>query len=287
MGGGITGRRKLRIFLCDEELRPWDPFCRSENTRELDVLRIDVPFQDHLGRENSGAIIVSPVVLPREDEFSSAAAFKDAAGPRNWNQQQGFYFYRNNRLLQSGGWSWLRAIDEHTKGLRVAVDFPQSLDRDFELNITKMRARIPASIRERIRSEVSKWIKTARERYDRKPSGSRGRSGGATPIKGSSQAGTAKRKNYRPTAVSFGALTFTLSNAPNHRLTISGGPDALRVVVPQSHPAAALFSEDLEGEGLQRLAVAMLSLLEAVFDKRLKANQIPLESLRRSLRKLS
>jgi len=82
-------------------------------------------------------VTISPFVLPREDEFSSTAVWKDASGPKNWNQQQGFYFYRNNRMLQAGGWSRLRSVDEHTKLLRVAVDFPSELDRSFSITSQK------------------------------------------------------------------------------------------------------------------------------------------------------
>src|SRR5207248_134180 len=170
MQGAVRGRRKLNIHVCGERLVAWDPFCRDEKTRELEIatLPLKVPRGD--GGESVETVTVSPFILPREDEFSSREAWKEASGPRNWNQQQGFYFYRNNRLLQAGGWSWLRAVDEHTKLLRVAVDFTRDLDRAFAINITKMRARIPAEIRDRVDSHVSTWAKSARERYDRKPS---------------------------------------------------------------------------------------------------------------------
>ena len=175
MEGSITGRKKLNISVCGQKLEPWDPFCRDQKTRELDILRQDVAGRNRAGEAMSGRVTISPFILPREDEFSSPQRWKAAAGPRNWNQQQGFYFYRNNRLLQAGGWSFLRAVDEHTKLLRVAVHFTGELDQSFSLNVTKMRARIPAEIRESVSGAVSKWVKTARERYDRRPSGSRER----------------------------------------------------------------------------------------------------------------
>lgn len=115
MQGAVTGRRKLDIYVCGEKLVPWDPFCREEKTKELDIVRLPLVCEDADGLKIKDTISIAPFILPREDEFSSVAAWKDASGPRNWNQQQGFYFYRNNRLLQAGGWSRLRSVDEHTK----------------------------------------------------------------------------------------------------------------------------------------------------------------------------
>src|SRR4051794_17829061 len=94
MDGSLTGRRRLRIHLCGQRLEPWDPFCLNEKTREPDILKLPVTLRERDGSEVSDNVIVKPFILPREDEFSSQAAWKNASGPSNWNQQQGFYFYR-------------------------------------------------------------------------------------------------------------------------------------------------------------------------------------------------
>jgi hypothetical protein len=168
MQGSVTGRHKLNIYVCGELLVPWDPFCRNEKTKELDIMNLPIISLQPDGSKIKDKVSISPFVLPREEEFSSATAWKDASGPKNWNQQQGFYFYRNNRMLQAGGWSRLRSVDEHTKLLRVAVDFSSELDRSFQINITKMRAKVPDEIREKVSSHVSTWAKIARTRYDKK-----------------------------------------------------------------------------------------------------------------------
>lgn len=165
MQGSVTGRRKLNITLCGTPLVPWDPFCRSEKTQELDILPLRVILTEPNGSKIEESVTISPYILPREDEFSSRTAWTDASGPKNWNLQQGFYFYRNERLLQSGGWSHLRTSDEHTKLLRIAVDFSGELDSAFNINVTKMRANIPHEIRDEIKSNVGDWIKIAKARY--------------------------------------------------------------------------------------------------------------------------
>lgn len=288
MDGSLTGRRRLRIFLCGQQLKPWDPFCRQEETRELEIIKLPVMVRERDGSEVSDYVIVKPFVLPREDEFSSPAAWKDASGPGSWNQQQGFYFYRNDRLLQAGGWSHVRTRDEHLKLLRVAVHFPQTLDRAFAINVTKMRARFPPEVLDPIKSAVSKWAKTARERYDRAPKGG-GAAGKRRPNKRSGPTLEPRRADPPP-AVTYGGLTFALSNAPGHTLTVSQGATAghLRIVVPHRHEAAAeLFSANRNGRGdLRRIARAILSVLEAVYERRLRPDDIPLEPLRRALKRI-
>jgi len=282
MEGSITGRKKLNISVCGQKLVPWDPFCRDQKTRELDILRQDVAGRNRAGEALSGRVTISPFILPREDEFSSPQRWKAAAGPRNWNQQQGFYFYRNNRLLQAGGWSFLRAVDEHTKLLRVAVHFTGELDQSFSLNVTKMRARIPAEVRETVSGAVSKWVKTARERYDRKPAGSR-----SAPIDPGRKEST--KKTSAPPNINIGKLSFALSNAPTQSLTVVRGsqPGKVRIMVPQNHELAVLFDgrgSPSSGHDFKRLCLAALTVLEAVHEKRMKPDSIPVASLRRALR---
>ena len=156
--------RKVRVWLNDNEVRPWDPFCRNEpRTIKWDAEYLAV---DEEGAK--GQIKVQPYILPHQIDFTSPGAFKNAAGPNGWNQQQGFYVYRAGRLIQSGGWSRLRAPDEHTKLARVAISFSPSLDDAFKVNVAKMRVQIPGSVRDELAKVVKKLTGDARKVYDRK-----------------------------------------------------------------------------------------------------------------------
>lgn len=55
--------------------------------------------------------------------------------------RQGFYFYRNDRIIQAGGWNNVRADDgePHLSLARVKVDLPSDLDSIFKLNVAKSR----------------------------------------------------------------------------------------------------------------------------------------------------
>ncbi|HEY9510268.1 MAG TPA: ATP-binding protein, partial [Verrucomicrobiae bacterium] len=116
ISGEVSGKR-FKILLNSNEVKTWDAFCQSEpKTRKLHAVRLPL---EHEGIR--GEVLLQPFVLPHQDDFSSPEAFRAASGPANWNQQQGFYIFRAGRMIQSGGWSNLRAPDEHTKLARVAV----------------------------------------------------------------------------------------------------------------------------------------------------------------------
>lgn len=165
----LSGEQRSRPFRIDingNQLAPWDPFCRLEPaTLSLPATSLECEYEGV-----RGTITIAPFILPRQEAFSSEEAFRLAGGPRKWNAQQGFYTYRAGRLVQSGGWSHLRANDEHTKLARIAVHFDPVLDEAFKINVAKMRVQLPAVVREEVRRIVAEVTKQARQVYDRKAS---------------------------------------------------------------------------------------------------------------------
>jgi len=164
LAGEVRGKR-LAIYVNENKLVPWDPFARSE--KETKVLESNAfPVEGTKGRS---AVIVEPFVLPPESKFSSKDAHTRAGGPRKWNTQQGFYIYRADRMIQSGGWCGLRVVDEHRKLSRIAVSFNPKLDEEFEINVPKMRVALPSEIRADIESWIRPAVRMAEEIYRAKP----------------------------------------------------------------------------------------------------------------------
>jgi hypothetical protein len=161
--------KRLKIRINGNEIQPWDPFAREESrTKILTPIKIKL---EHEGVINE--IMVEPYVLPHQNDFSSPDAFRHASGPANWNQQQGFYIYRANRMIQSGGWCHLRTSDEHTKLARVALSFSPILDDAFKINVAKMRVQLPSILRDQVDLAIKPVIKIAQDTYrksDTRPS---------------------------------------------------------------------------------------------------------------------
>ena len=160
LAGEVRGKR-LAIYLNGNKIVPWDPFARSEaSTQKLEqvVLRVE-------GEKGRADVVLEPYVLPHQSKFSTLDAFNRASGPNKWNRQQGFYIYRADRMIQSGGWSNLRTLDEHHKLARVALFFSPRLDDEFKINVPKMRVALPAAIRDDVQKAIGPLVKLANAAY--------------------------------------------------------------------------------------------------------------------------
>jgi hypothetical protein len=149
-------RRKLVITINGTKVDPWDPFALDEQTEHLPERQIPV---------GASFVRYRPYVLPPQRDFSNDDNWRRASGPNQWNRQQGLYIYRADRMIQSGGWSWLRGIDEHVKLARASLDFLPELDDDFEINITKMRVKLPEELRDQLKPLVQFLTRRADDRY--------------------------------------------------------------------------------------------------------------------------
>jgi hypothetical protein len=164
LSGETANKHRLRILLNGAPLEPWDPFARSETgTKSL-------PEQTLVLNDGGKSLTVTvwPYVLPSQVRFSSAEAHAAAAGPQKWNRQQGIYFYRADRMIQSGGWNRLRTMDEHSKLARIAVDLPADSDDLFQINVAKMRVVVPDELRPQLRALAAGVVTDAQDAYRRR-----------------------------------------------------------------------------------------------------------------------
>ena len=99
-----------------------------------------------------------------------------AGGRENLKTEQGFYIYRNRRLIIWGTWFRLEKKDELNKLARVRVDIPNSLDYMWAIDIKKSTATLPDMIKNNMYNAVyesvimSESIYTFRGRKEKKSS---------------------------------------------------------------------------------------------------------------------
>jgi len=157
----LAGRsRKIALSVNGAPIEAWDPFAREESaTVSLDAVSLPV---------TSGTVRFQPYILPSEKKFSSKNAHERASGPNRWNSQQGFYIYRADRMIQSGGWCRMRTADEHTKLARAALDFDPHLDDAFEISVNKTRVKLSADLKELLRDHVVRLTTLAKNTYNRR-----------------------------------------------------------------------------------------------------------------------
>ena len=137
------GSAKLKIAINNIKLEPFDPFFAAKSTKVMDDERIDLP-----GRE--GRVIVKPYVLPHPSNMTEEE-LKKYGGKDGLRNLQGFYIYRNKRLLTWGTCFRLRKMDEFSKLARVMVDIPNSLDDLWTLDVKKSTAYPPEIVKTRLK----------------------------------------------------------------------------------------------------------------------------------------
>ncbi|MFG2278106.1 ATP-binding protein [Streptomyces asoensis] len=70
------------------------------------------------------------------------------------SERQGFYFYRNDRLVQAGGWNGWRNPEGHLVLARVAIDLPSRENSVLSLDVKKEKVTVTPAFTEGIEKAV-------------------------------------------------------------------------------------------------------------------------------------
>lgn len=148
---------KVKIHFQDRTIHPWNPFLPSEPATQ------GFPEEPLL----NGNVTIKGYVLPHKSKLPEEK-FRDAEGPKGWNEQQGFYIYRNERMLLAGDWLGMFRKEEHYKLARIAIDIPNSLDAEWQIDIKKSVARPPLKLRDQLKAYAAQVRVQAVEVYRHK-----------------------------------------------------------------------------------------------------------------------
>jgi hypothetical protein len=150
----------------------WDPLLSLHyGSRQLPTRKLSV---------GGVQVVVVPYVIPPENRLSAEDA-RRAAGPHGWLAHQGFYLYRNRRLLVTGGWLGLARRDPQYSRARIRVDVDNRLDDLLRIDIRKARARVPDQLREPMRVVAEKTREEAAKAWSRNTA-ARQPAGPAAPV---------------------------------------------------------------------------------------------------------
>jgi hypothetical protein len=161
------------LSLNDQIVKPWDPFLTGHAGKAWES-----PSYRIL---HTTGVTVQCHVLPHRDMLKPNE-IEAAAGPNGWTQQEGFYVYRNRRLLLAGGWlglgdsgkPWPR--DEAHRLARIQLDIPNSGDADWKINVLKSTASPPVRLRPQLHRIAAQTREKARRVFAHR--------GYTTPIQG-------------------------------------------------------------------------------------------------------
>jgi hypothetical protein len=128
-------------------VQPFDPFLAWHAATQ------QLPSQNI--RVNDTDVSVHPYILPHYTKLTPDEVLL-AGGEEGLRRQQGFYIYRNRRLIVWGTWFRLARQLELTKLARVRVDIPNSLDDLWTLDIKKSAAAPPLEVRKNLSTIIGR-----------------------------------------------------------------------------------------------------------------------------------
>ncbi len=148
------GIRPVTMTVNGQQIPPRDPFLRGNTFRQ--------PLEGQVIKHEKGDVRVLPFILPPVSHLSPDEI--DLAGGREGLRgTQGFYIYRNRRLVMWGTWFRLVPKEEFYKLTRVQVDIPNTFDDLWALDIKKSVAYPPEAIRKRLKELIPHFADTSKK----------------------------------------------------------------------------------------------------------------------------
>ncbi len=149
---------KVEITIQNVDSKPiivagWNPFELPHNKSTKKVYETNFEYK-------GSSITIKAYVLPVFSNLDSDD--QRYVNGRGLIDQQGFYVYRNDRLIYEGGWLNLQGInlDDKSKYARVEVDISSQLDEEFKINFSKNSLVVPVDL-QNIFKDISKKVRAA------------------------------------------------------------------------------------------------------------------------------
>ena len=143
------GCKRITMYVNNYKVAAADPFLES-NSKTTRKKEFDIALPDSHGIERH--IKVQPYILPFQKDLTDGDLAK-IGGIESLRTKQGYYIYRNGRLIIWGTWFGM-ARNELTKNARIRVDIPNTLDDIWKIDIKKQNATIPKRIQNQLKRKV-------------------------------------------------------------------------------------------------------------------------------------
>lgn len=152
---GTNGRPRVDIELNDEPVKAWDPFW-SDGSELLLEKDVKIELDGTPASLKVKAYVLPPRSELTDDQLREADIRADT---------QGFYVFREDRVISAGGWLGMFRIEPHLSLCRVDFSFDHRLDDALQIDIKKSRIRMLADLQEHIRKLITPARAEATERY--------------------------------------------------------------------------------------------------------------------------
>ena len=147
---------KVGIFINNNPLTPIDPFLRGRSTKPMDDEKLII--------KGSHRVVVKTYILPHTSRLSHQD-LEALGGKDGLRKSQGFYIYRNKRLVVWGTWFRMMVKGDLSKLARIQVDIPNTLDDLWTLDIKKSTAIPPEEVQQNLRKIVEKVAERSKDTW--------------------------------------------------------------------------------------------------------------------------
>ncbi|MCX5807221.1 MAG: ATP-binding protein [Proteobacteria bacterium] len=153
---GETNQNKIEIRMNENYVSAFDPFFSKHSATQV--------LQEELIMVENHNVLIKAYILPHISKLSPDE-LRTAGGEEGLRHNQGFYVYRNHRLITWGTWFRLTKRAELSKLARVSVNIPNALDHLWTLDIKKSTAYPPEEVRRNLSRIINKIVGTSHRVY--------------------------------------------------------------------------------------------------------------------------
>ncbi|WP_340015665.1 ATP-binding protein [Paenibacillus sp. FSL K6-1318] len=139
----------LSITINENNLQSWSPFLEGNPRR--------IEGEEQSIRVNKKLVRVTPYVLPHPTTFNQTD-YKYAGGVKGWRDQQGFYIYRENRMVSFGDWFGMFPKDVSSELVRIKIEFSNEADDDWKIDVKKSTVSVPDDAKEDLQA-IAKYYR--------------------------------------------------------------------------------------------------------------------------------
>lgn len=150
-------RGHVKIVFNEKELVPLDPFFEWDNDPRFgSILLPKIPINFEI-KGDIVPVLIIPSIIPHRNRTKDLTRRKLVeSGYNKANKMQGLYIYRNERLIQYGGWNGLfgDTDEEHNKLGKIAIHVPPGYEGDFGLSPTKNQLYLPTDFLNMVKKKM-------------------------------------------------------------------------------------------------------------------------------------
>ncbi|MHC5234241.1 ATP-binding protein [Brucella sp. LJL56] len=154
--------RNVSVSVNGQAVKAWNPFYPEKSDQVLSER------QQHLEIElEDGSVETAHIkawILPHRRDMT-----RDEQKIANiTNRGQGFYIYREGRVIQQGGWLGVfGVIEPHYSLLRIEFDFTHKLDEAFKVDVKKSKILFDPALEDALKKLLQPVYREAGNRYRR------------------------------------------------------------------------------------------------------------------------